>query len=879
VALIEVLATARYGQITGTSHVNTGQPDDREDWPFLVDPTGAPLLTDTGKWNVRGVDEGANAVHSDGRLYFFFGDVATDQSGNPPENSDLVAWTDEPSVHTHGGHQAMGLVFQLPEAGSGVAGQDQWQFCLKCSSLFWNGDPNFKGVCPTGGAHDTFGLGLNFVLPFLPTDVQGQPQWRFCVQCAGLFWNGDPQSNGPCPAGQTHNPAGFEFVIPTAPAPTGGQPEWRFCVRCHGLFWDGEASKGLCLGSPGGGIHLRAVTADSHQTSLFDHFRAPDGSPLRYTGPLETPNGAFSFDRVMYVFAGIAQERWSHIARPENPAFGQYLFSKPNPADPGPWEIEFLVSPRLGWCALDSSRSSFGSHDVLGFLFVAPHDVAPSPSRMDGFRCCAKCEAVFHANGATGSGVCQRGGPHEADPRFPEVMSFERDAPEDEQNQSSWRVCSACQTLYFTGDGISGICPSGGQHAGGDPVLRIPHVSIREDRPDEPRQEHWRFCRKCFSLFWNGDDKFGGVCTLDGQRHERAGHDFLIRHHTPEGAGLQSGWRLCQHCGVLFTERSPGPHPCQAASTHEAIGWEFTLDVAGPETVTTQPHWRQCGKCTALFFDGFSDKGICPQDHEGHVATPEEFQLVHNPGVDGGNRGSLQFCLRCHGLVRTDQPVSFPWLAPVVVDNSTHRALPSSTGKGLVMIGFDWNNFRLAWMPLAEGSRPRLDSVQYFHRGKNKWSDKVDDDPGYELFTHPHPGQYTHVSALWLNDAVCWVVLFSSAWNETGTFGEPIVARFSPDLLTWSDDVPVFDPDTSGAYGVWMHQPGSPLMINPKVPPSQPPGKDEPGWAYGAFILQPYTRFDQDTRVLDLHYLMSTASPYQVQLMHTVLRLPDPVVG
>ena len=80
---IRVLAVNRIGQISGTTTTwfpNPPAPGDKERWPLLVDAVGNPLLTDTGKWwNVEGLDEGANAEHSDGRLYFFFGDVATDQ--------------------------------------------------------------------------------------------------------------------------------------------------------------------------------------------------------------------------------------------------------------------------------------------------------------------------------------------------------------------------------------------------------------------------------------------------------------------------------------------------------------------------------------------------------------------------------------------------------------------------------------------------------------------------------------------------------------------------------------------------------------------------------------------------------------------------------
>ena len=84
-ATIDVLDVRRVGQISGTTGYR---------WPHLVDPVGNPLLVDTGRWNVHGVDLGANAKHSDGRLYIFFGDVGTNMSNHPPQDSDLVAWTD-----------------------------------------------------------------------------------------------------------------------------------------------------------------------------------------------------------------------------------------------------------------------------------------------------------------------------------------------------------------------------------------------------------------------------------------------------------------------------------------------------------------------------------------------------------------------------------------------------------------------------------------------------------------------------------------------------------------------------------------------------------------------------------------------------------------
>jgi hypothetical protein len=65
------IETRRVGQLTGSSSWR----DPR--WPSPDDPLHIPVVNDTGRWGVMGVDMGACTEHSDGRLYIFFGDVAT----------------------------------------------------------------------------------------------------------------------------------------------------------------------------------------------------------------------------------------------------------------------------------------------------------------------------------------------------------------------------------------------------------------------------------------------------------------------------------------------------------------------------------------------------------------------------------------------------------------------------------------------------------------------------------------------------------------------------------------------------------------------------------------------------------------------------------
>jgi len=351
------------------------------------------------------------------------------------------------------------------------------------------------------------------------------------------------------------------------------------------------------------------------------------------------------------------------------------------------------------------------------------------------------------------------------------------------------------------------------------------------------------------------------------------GFDFVLTLDVGVVANNQTRWRCFGKWGGLFFDGflQKGRCPKDGAG-HAAAGWVFSLSHDYPASAESQIHWRFCDKCAGLFFDGAADKGHCPADGAGHQSAGLDFGLPHNPGQD--ERGSWRFCTRCHGMVRDNQRGWAQWIAPCVVDNATHPQLPVHAGSGLVMIGFDGTEFRLGWMPLVHGSRPAFDTTHYYHAGIPKWCDTPDvSGPG--VFSHSPSGQYryTHVSAAWLAGPRRWIALYANALDKTGLFDAPIVVRFSEDLVAWSGEIPIFDPNREGAYGVYMHKPGKD-KINPNVPPAEPPGLDNPGWAYGAFVLERFTTWDETSRTLGLYYLLSLSSPYQVQLMHSTLRIP-----
>jgi hypothetical protein len=112
----------------------------------------------------------------------------------------------------------------------------------------------------------------------------------------------------------------------------------------------------------------------------------------------------------------------------------------------------------------------------------------------------------------------------------------------------------------------------------------------------------------------------------------------------------------------------------------------------------------------------------------------------------------------------------------------------------------------------------------------------------------------------------------------------PVIGRIGTPPLDWSEPFSLFDPCREGAYGKYMHWPdldGIQLADPFREPPrnedkrlfEQLRADAKPGWAYGAFLMKRYTRWNGETGELDLYYLLSFGSPYQVQVMRTTLRL------
>ena len=137
-----------------------------------------------------------------------------------------------------------------PSAGAKAAVQDQWRYCDKCHSMFFNGFPT-KGKCPQGGAHNAYGYMFHLQYD-LPENPKAQSAWRFCQKCMSMFWNAQP-NKGRCAAGGGHEAQGYQFVLPHDIIPdNNNQDKWRYCDKCRIMFYDVSSPQGSCAA---GGTH------------------------------------------------------------------------------------------------------------------------------------------------------------------------------------------------------------------------------------------------------------------------------------------------------------------------------------------------------------------------------------------------------------------------------------------------------------------------------------------------------------------------------------------------------------------------------------------------------------------------------------------------
>jgi hypothetical protein len=146
-------------------------------------------------------------------------------------------------------------------------------------------------------------------------------------------------------------------------------------------------------------------------------------------------------------------------------------------------------------------------------------------------------------------------------------------------------------------------------------------------------QPGWRWCSKCYGLFYSGNPSQGS-CPVDRGAHDGATSGaYSVDLDAPHEGG-QSAWRWCAKCQGLFFGGNPSQGRCAAdGAAHDGGGnGDYTLDSEGPTAPTgAQSGWRWCSQCQGLFFAGGSTLGTCPSGGP-HVAEGSGAYVVkHQP--------------------------------------------------------------------------------------------------------------------------------------------------------------------------------------------------------------------------------------------------------
>ncbi len=371
------------------------------------------------------------------------------------------------------------------------------------------------------------------------------------------------------------------------------------------------------------GFGLQAVL----QNGAYWPFKAED--PVGVTLSLEPAVSAFSYAGRVYVFVGLGAPHYSGQTRPGDPAYGLYLVSTDQPDQAHVYRTEFLFDPRIGICPADG-----GSHTVLGYDFVLPHDVPTDPQGGFGWFRCGKCACLFASfNESRTAGVCQAGGTHEAVAPNPGISGFRyaipHDRPEDPLNQGKWRRCGKCQTMFFIGSSPNqGICPADRlRHEAADQTdFVLPH-----DQPEDPNHvANWRRCRLCSCLYWDGL------------------------------------W-MKRYCVATTDPKNPVDHIAisQSEDLFKALQDELILTYDVQEDSSHQGNWRYCTKCNGLF--NASDNNKCPVDGKQHdnsnglkplpgrIEPPvgKDFVLLHDLAENASHQAGFRRCTKC-GLLYSE---------------------------------------------------------------------------------------------------------------------------------------------------------------------------------------------------------------------------------
>ena len=397
----------------------------------------------------------------------------------------------------------------------------------------------------------------------------------------------------------------------------------------HLVAWTADAA---VTARAEGGIQLTAVK----QEGTYWLFQA--GAPVGITLSLEPPTAAFSHGGRIYVFTGVGDPHYSGQTRPGDPLYGVYIVSSDKPDQPIPYRTEFLFNPRLGVCAADGGNHDALGYQFVAPqrpVSAALHEFGWF--RCSKCRCLFKADTIGLAlwGNPPAGGVCKAGGRHESPGGH--VLAIPYGASEDNLNQGQWRRCIKCEAMFWTGYAPRlGACPATGPPNQGHIAAQDHNYVFPHDQPEDlHHQAAWRSCKKCQSLFWDGHSR-KGCCPVDPTSgHDAIREDknypaslqdeLILTYDVQEDSAHQGNWRFCTKCFGLFYKGDPasrGVCPCSNSDSHDhselgtlphmtseiayiqpPVESNFVLTRGVEQDMWHQAGWRRCTKCALMFFN------------------------------------------------------------------------------------------------------------------------------------------------------------------------------------------------------------------------------------------------------------------------------------
>jgi hypothetical protein len=481
--------------------------------------------------------------------------------------------------------------------------QADWRFCVRCAGLFYEGS-QASSVCPAPGGGPHQAMGLNFTPHFdgvsTPTSMK---EWYQCKLCHGLFSDDLTSSAGECPAGTQHQLAGPNYSLRhSVPPETGFQSLWKRCAYCRCLFYR-DAVENHC---PTGGNHLSINDLD---------FSLP--FRVQYPGQLR-PEWRYCYKCASLFFNG--EENKGHC--PANPTTGHVaagyefllLELKPDYSAEGPG----MCAPSLlhcGWLDLPNIKVAIDMSSELlprpkfttirlKALDGAPQSTYGGPPVVawaDGLA--AQRLTIEYRSTATpfdkglkgnGAQVGSEGSivVHFVDGSIPLRMTL-KIAAFPAQEGAKFVVEQAGLYVRVTDQS--------------DTTVILDLISfVAQPALGQP---NWRRCKNCFSLFYDGYHT-KGLCRTGGE-HIAIRENYMLPHDLLVAGSTQNQWQFCANCNCMIYAGYPlGISSCPAGNLHAPAGYDFVLS-HGPSAPGVHG-WRFCKNCETMFYDDDpANKGLC----------------------------------------------------------------------------------------------------------------------------------------------------------------------------------------------------------------------------------------------------------------------------